>query len=147
VQVDIASMANSLEVRSPLLDRDLVEFVLRLPVGIRMPGLERKSLLRAAMRGVLPDEVVDARKRGFGVPLGSWWRGPLRSYATDVLLSAAARTRGYFRPGAVEQLIRHHVEGDADHAYRIWGLLFLELWHREFVDRAPPAPAELSYAS
>jgi asparagine synthase (glutamine-hydrolysing) len=138
VQVDIASMASSLEVRSPLLDRDLVEFVLRLPVDTRMPGLERKSLLRQAMRGVLPDAIVDRRKQGLGVPIGSWSRGPLRSYVTDVLLSTAARTRGYFVPGAVEQLVRSHIAGDADHAYRLWGLLFLELWHREFIDRAAP---------
>lgn len=147
VQVDIASMANSLEVRSPLLDRDLVGFVLRLPVDMRMPGLERKALLREAMRGVLPDEIVDRPKQGFGVPIGSWWRGPLRSYATDVLLSGPARTRGYFRPGAVERLVRSHIEGDADHAHRIWGLLFLELWHREFIDRAARVPAEPSCTS
>ncbi|MBI4346359.1 MAG: asparagine synthase (glutamine-hydrolyzing) [Elusimicrobia bacterium] len=147
VKADIASMANSLEVRSPLLDRQLVEFVIRLPVDVRMPGLERKSLLREAMRGSLPGQILDRAKQGFGVPIGAWWRGPLRAFTTDVLLSSAARTRGHFLPGAVERLVRAHLTEEADHAHRIWGLMSLELWHREFIDGAPHVPADVCSTS
>ena len=135
VKVDIASMANSLEVRSPLLDTALVDFVLGLPAAMRMPGTSQKHLLKQAMRGILPDDVLTRRKQGFGVPIGEWLRGELRPLAEETLGSTVARGRGYFAHGAVDALLAQHQRREADHSHRIWALLMLEQWHRTFTDR------------
>jgi asparagine synthase (glutamine-hydrolysing) len=135
VKVDIASMANSLEVRCPFLDRELVEFAVRLPTSLKMRGAERKYLVKRAFEGTMPAANLHRRKQGFGVPIGAWFRGDLRHYAEDILLSANALGRGYFRRAELEELVRAHTAGAEDHTHRVWALLFLELWHREFVDR------------
>lgn len=134
VKVDIASMANSLEVRSPLLDREIVEFALSLPVELRMRGADRKYLLKRAFADVVPAENMYRRKQGFALPIGEWFRTQLRELLCDTLLSRRAMDRAYFRQDAVEALVRSHLDGSADHTHRLWSLLFLELWHREFVD-------------
>jgi asparagine synthase (glutamine-hydrolysing) len=141
VKVDIASMANSLEVRSPLLDRELVEFALRLPMELKIRGGERKYLLKKAFDGVLPRENMYRRKQGFALPIGEWFRGELRGLVLDTVLSTEARTRGYFRTDALERLVHDHVEGRADHTHRLWALLMLELWHREVVSMTRRAVA------
>lgn len=135
VKVDIASMANSLEVRSPFLDRELVEFAVRLPMSLKIRGSNRKYLLKKAFDGILPAESLYRRKQGFGVPIGEWFRGELRSLAEDTILSERALARGYFRREPLTALVRDHTEGRADHTHRLWALLMLELWHTEFVDR------------
>ena len=139
-KVDIASMANSLEVRSPFLDRELVEFVVALPTALKLHGAERKYLLKKALADRVPAENMYRRKQGFAAPIGAWFRGDLRTFTEDTLLSAAARSRGYFRADRLERLVREHTEGTVDHQHKIWALLMLELWHREFVD-APLAAA------
>lgn len=140
VKVDIASMASSLEVRCPLLDREMVEFAIALPTALKLRGSERKYLLKKALRGIVPDENLDRRKQGFGVPIGAWFRGGLKGYVAEVLLSPRARQRGITRTDAVERIVREHGEGLADHTHRLWSLLMLELWQQEFVD-APRAVA------
>lgn len=137
VKVDIASMATSLEVRSPFLDRELVEFAVRLPLRFKMRGLQRKYLVKRAFADRLSTETLHRSKQGFGVPVGAWMRTHRRAYVEDVVLSPRALGRGYFRPGAVERLVREHMGGRADHTQRLWALLVLELWHREFVDCDP----------
>ncbi len=139
VKVDIASMANSLEVRCPFLDRELVEFAVRLPTELKLRGRERKYLLKRAFDGVVPSENLYRRKQGFAVPIGSWFRGDLRGYTRGVLLSPRARQRGYLQAEEVEKLVRDHTEGRADHTHQLWALLMLELWHQEFIDRQPAA--------
>ena len=136
VKVDIASMANSLEVRSPLLDRELVEFAVALPTALKIHGGERKYLLKKALEDRVPRENMYRRKQGFAVPIGTWFRGDLRGFTEEVLLSERARSRGYFQPHEVTRLVRDHADGRADHTHRLWALLMLELWHREFADRA-----------
>ncbi len=134
-KMDIASMANSLETRSPLLDQEVVEFAARLPSGLKLRGgRHQKYLLRRLARALLPAENIDRAKMGFGVPVGDWLRGPLRDLGADALLSQRARERGYFRPRAVDRLWTEHQSGAADHTYPLWALLMLELWHREFAD-------------
>lgn len=135
VKVDIASMADSLEVRSPLLDLDMVEFAITLPMDLKLRGFDRKFLLRKAMRGSLPDEVLDGPKRGFGVPLAAWFRGELKGMLFDTILSERALARGYFRPAVLRSLVEAHQAGRADHGHRLWALLMLELWHREVIER------------
>lgn len=134
VKMDIATMANSLEARAPFLDQKVMEYCARLPEELKLRGGTLKYLLKKVARKYVPAENLDRRKMGFGVPVGDWLKGELRPLLEDVLLSSRAMERGYFRPEAVRQLVRAHVSGRQDHAYQLWALLWLELWHREFVD-------------
>jgi asparagine synthase (glutamine-hydrolysing) len=134
VKMDIATMANGLEARSPFLDHPLLEFAARLPTDFKLRGLTLKHLLRQVGRKLLPGKILRRRKMGFGAPVASWLRGDLRPLLEDVLLSARAGTRGYFRPEKVNQLVRQHLAGSEDHSASLWALLCLELWHREFLD-------------
>jgi asparagine synthase (glutamine-hydrolysing) len=136
-KIDIATMAHALEARSPFLDHELMELAATIPASLKVRGAEKKWILREALRGWVPDEVLDRPKQGFVVPLSQWLRTDLAEWARDVLLDPATQARGYFAPGAVEGLLARHAEGaDADDR-RVWSLVMLELWHREFID--PPA--------
>ena len=135
VKMDIATMAHSLEARSPLLDHELMQFAASLPPAMKLRGAEKKVALRAALRGWVPDQILDGPKRGFRVPLADWLRGELREMAADVLLDGEAVGRGYFRPDYVRRMLDRHVEGVEDRSAGIWTLLMFELWHRETVDR------------
>ena len=135
VKADIASMAYSLEARSPLLDHELMEFAASLPDSMKLHRGERKIVFRDALRGWIPDEVLDGPKRGFALPMvGDWFRGDLRGYVTEILTDPKTLGRGYFDPGSVQRLLNRHLEGVADYETRIWALMMLELWHREVVD-------------
>jgi asparagine synthase (glutamine-hydrolysing) len=131
VKMDIASMAVSLEARSPLLDHRVLEFAASLPPRLKLRGLTAKALLKRAVRDWVPEPVLRRRKMGFGVPLETWFRGELRGMVRDLLLGAGLRERGWFRPEEVERLVREHEEGRMDHSYRLWALLVLEVWLRE----------------
>jgi len=133
-KVDIASMAYGLECRSPLLDQNVVELAARMPLGLRLRGNVGKYILKKAFADVAPPEIVARRKMGFGVPLKRWFRKELSTYVREVLLDAKTLQRGYFRPAAVEELIREHVDGVRDHSVKMWALLCFELWHHRFVD-------------
>ncbi len=134
VKVDITSMANSLEARSPFLDHEVMEFAARLPVEIKFKGRRLKYLLKRAFADLLPPENVNRRKMGFGVPVGQWFRGPLREFLQEGLLSQKSMERGYFRGPEVRRLVDEHLQRRADHSFQLWNLLMLELWHREFLD-------------
>jgi asparagine synthase (glutamine-hydrolysing) len=136
VKMDIATMASSLEARSPLLDHELMEFAASLPPSLKVRGREKKIILRSALRGWVPDAILDAPKRGFRLPLGDWFRGELRGFARDVLLDKDTIGRGWFREGYVRELLDRHDACVQDHSQGIWTLLMFELWHREFVDGA-----------
>jgi asparagine synthase (glutamine-hydrolysing) len=145
VKMDIATMASSLEARSPLLDHELMQFAASLPAELKVRGRETKVILRSALRGWVPDEVLDAPKRGFRLPLGDWFRGELRELTRDVLLDERARERGYFEQSYVRELLDRHADGVQDHSQGIWTLLMFELWHQEFVDGAQGAtPSSVS---
>jgi asparagine synthase (glutamine-hydrolysing) len=141
-KVDIASMASSLEVRSPFLDHEMLEFAASLPQAAKVRGAEKKVLLRQALRGTIPDEILDAPKRGFRPPLADWLRGPLGGFASEVLLDRTARERGHFRAERVASLLQRHRSGAEDHSQGIWRLLMYELWHHEFVDGRPGVEQE-----
>jgi asparagine synthase (glutamine-hydrolysing) len=138
---DIASMAHSLELRSPLLDTRVVELGLALPDHLKRRGREGKIGLRRAFANDLPPSVSQRGKRGFGIPLAAWFRGELRPLARDVLLDESARARGWFRTEAVERLLDDHAAGRADNGHRLWTLVMLELWHRAHVDAPTPTAA------
>jgi asparagine synthase (glutamine-hydrolysing) len=145
-KMDIATMAYGLEARSPLLDHELMELAASIPADLKMRGRQKKALLRDALRGWLPDELLDRPKQGFSVPGAAWFRGDLRDYAREVLLDPGARARGYFRDGEVSALLDRHAASRADESPRIWALLMLELWHREFIDggASVAAPARVA---
>lgn len=134
VKVDRATMAHSLEGRSPFLDHRLLEFAATLPIDLKIRRGTSKYLLKQAMRGVLPDAVLNRPKMGFGVPIDQWFRGPCRDFLRDTLLSARARSRGYFLPRAIEKIVEAHRRQETNFGYRLYALLMLELWHREYAD-------------
>lgn len=129
VKVDISTMANSLEARSPFLDHHLLEWAAALPTRLHVRGSRTKVLLKRAVAPWLPPELLRLPKQGFGVPLAAWLRHELRDLAHDALTDDTARGRGLFRPEAVQELLRQHANG-ADHSARLWTLLQFELWHR-----------------
>jgi asparagine synthase (glutamine-hydrolysing) len=135
-KVDQASMAHSLECRSPFLDHRVVELALAMPIRrkLRLRGGRSKVILKQAFADLLPREILTRPKMGFGVPLDRWFRGELRDELRAVLLDPKSLSRGLFRPEAVETMVDEHTGSRRDHAYRLWALLMLELWFREWVD-------------
>jgi len=132
-KVDRMSMAHSLEVRVPLLDHKLVEFAATIPPEMNLGGGGGKLLFKKAMRGILPDAVIDRPKRGFAVPLASWFRGEMEGFARDVLLSRRCKERGILNASYVEHLLDlHRVGRPLD--FQLWTLIAFEMWCRTFVD-------------
>ncbi|MCO6457707.1 MAG: asparagine synthase (glutamine-hydrolyzing) [Pirellulaceae bacterium] len=131
-KVDVASMAHGLECRQPFLDYRLVEWAAGLPRRLKFRRGQGKRILRRAFAERLPAEIWRRKKMGFGVPLDHWFRHELREMTRDTLLSDAARCHEYFRREAIERLVEQHERGQFDHAYRLWALLFLELWLRQW---------------
>ncbi|ASV73894.1 Asparagine synthetase [glutamine-hydrolyzing] [Thermogutta terrifontis] len=134
VKVDIAAMAHSLETRPPFLDHHLVEYAGKLPGAWKVRGRRGKRILLAAFKDLIPPAIQTRGKMGFGVPLDHWFRGPLAELARGLLLHPRTIRRGYFRREAVEKLLAEHQQGRWNHSYRIWALLFLELWIRRWID-------------
>jgi asparagine synthase (glutamine-hydrolysing) len=134
VKVDIASMAVSLEARSPFLDHKVIEFAASLPENIKLRGTETKYLLKKVASRVVPPEVLYRKKIGFGVPLTHWFRGALKSYLREVLLSEKSLKRGLVKPEAVKNFVEQHTTGKQDFTNQLWTLLMLELWFQRFID-------------
>jgi asparagine synthase (glutamine-hydrolysing) len=126
-KVDRMSMACSLEVRSPFLDHRVVEFAASLPIDMKLRRLQRKYLLRRLGVKLLPEPIAKRPKQGFVVPLVAWFRTALKDWTRDILLSSEALNRGFFRRGAVEEMLRLH-EQQRDLSQQLWALLVLELW-------------------
>jgi asparagine synthase (glutamine-hydrolysing) len=145
-KVDRMSMAASLEARVPLLDHKLIEFVCRrVPASLKMRGLETKYIFKRAVQGLVPEEILNRPKQGFGVPIQQWINEQLRDRVRGTLMEPRARQRGYTEPRYVELLLDEHERGRRDHSMELWALFMLELWHRAFVDGAgarPPRRAE-----
>jgi asparagine synthase (glutamine-hydrolysing) len=137
IKMDVATMAHSLEARSPFLDHMLVEFMARVPPQYKRSRGVSKVLLKSALQGILPEAVLNRRKMGFGIPLGHWLRTSLKEQLTDTVLSERAMQRGYFKPKVVRDMVRSHMAGGHRYQNALWDLLQLELWHRAFIDEAP----------
>ena len=131
---DKMSMAVSLECRVPLLDHELVELAAQMPASIKVKGGELKSLLKQSLRGLLPDEILYRKKRGFGAPMGAWLRGQLLPLMQQVLSVETVAARGLFAPAAVQQVMQEHMSQQADHTDHLQALLNLELWCRLYLD-------------
>ncbi len=134
VKVDIASMANSLEARSPFLDHILIEFAASLPENLKMHGVQTKSLLKKVAARLVPKEVIYRRKMGFGVPVGRWFRGEMKDFVRGVLLSEKSLKRGVVKPEILERYVNEHIAGEKDHGFQLWTLMMLELWFQRFID-------------
>ncbi len=139
VKVDIATMAHGLEGRSPFLDHEVMEFAASLPSTLKLRGRTKKYVLKRAVAPLLPPEVIDRPKMGFGVPIDSWFRRELKDLAYDTLLSTRALARGYFHQPVVRRLLDEHAGGAVNWHYQLWNLLMLELWHQMFIDARPAA--------
>ncbi|HET7756422.1 MAG TPA: asparagine synthase (glutamine-hydrolyzing) [Steroidobacteraceae bacterium] len=128
VKLDRASMMASLEARVPLLNNDLVEYATSLPLGMKLRGGRSKYLLRRALRGVLPARVLARRKKGFGIPVAEWFRGPLREQLLDVLSAERVRREGFFDSSVVEALVADHLAGRRDNRKQLWTLFAFQAW-------------------
>jgi asparagine synthase (glutamine-hydrolysing) len=139
VKTDRASMAHSLEARVPFVDDRVLEFAGTVPDGLQVRGLQKKWLLRRALRPLLPPEVVDGRKRGFSMPAARWLRHDARELVLDALSPATVRRQGLFEPAVVDGLVRAHLDGRSDESRALWGLVVFSLWHERVLDRGRPA--------
>lgn len=126
-KVDRATMATSIEVRVPFLDFDLVDYVSALPSKHKVGFGQRKKLLRQVLNGIVPDEILHAPKFGFGVPIASWLRGPLRNYTENRILAHSGK-RGWFEEQVVREVFEEHASGRRDHAQLLWKALQLSIW-------------------
>ncbi len=132
-KVDRMSMAHSIETRVPLLDHKLVEFAATIPPEMNLRGGTTKYVLKQAMRGILPDQIIDRPKQGFAIPLGYWFRGKLGSYVRDLLLGETGSGRGIFNVPYIESLVARHERGQ-NLDLQLWTLISFELWARSFLD-------------
>lgn len=140
VKVDIASMAYGLEARSPLLDQELMQFAARLPRSLKLRGRRGKYLLKKIAADLVPHEILNGPKRGFGVPLDRWFRDELRPAAEELLLGPRTHVTNYVRRSSIETLLREHLTERKAHGHRLWALVMLELWHRTCVGAKAAAP-------
>ena len=129
VKLDRASMMASLEGRVPLLNNDFVEYATHLPLNMKLRGLRSKFLLKRALHGLLPDAILNRPKKGFGIPVAHWFRGPLREQMLSVLSPERIARKGFFDPAAVSSLVSDHLEGRRDNRKQLWTLFAFELWH------------------
>ena len=147
IKADKMTMANGLELRVPFLDHKMVEFAATLPNASKIHGRGGKTLLRSAMRGVLPDAIIDRPKKGFPIPIGSWLRTSLRQFTRDHLLARDSACGRYVDRAETARLVEEHEQGRADRSQEIWTLLVFEFWHRHFIEdhpRQPVAPARMT---
>jgi asparagine synthase (glutamine-hydrolysing) len=147
VKMDIASMAHSLEVRSPLLDHQLMEMAASLPGSWKLEGRTTKKVFKDALRPWLPDHILDRSKWGFAVPIASWLRSELRDLPREILLDARSLERGFFREDRLRALIDDHQRGGWDRSEKLWALIQLELWLRTFVDVKATGPLAMTVAA
>jgi asparagine synthase (glutamine-hydrolysing) len=147
-KVDRMSMAHSIESRVPLLDNEVIRFAAALPAALKIKNGRRKHVLKEVAATFLPHDIVNRRKQGFGVPLGTWFRGNLRELFADTLLGPASLQRGYFQPAFVRRIVGEHLSGKRDHTLRLWQLVVFERWQQLYVSSlplsAPTLPSNLA---
>ena len=147
VKMDIASMAHSLEVRSPLLDHRLMELAASFPGSWKLSGRTTKRIFKDALDRGFPDHLLDRSKWGFAVPIAAWFRSDLRDLPQEILLDPRSLDRGFFQEDRLRALIGQHQNGGWDHSEKLWALIQLELWLRTFVDVKATGPLALAVAA
>ncbi|MFH1776950.1 MAG: asparagine synthase (glutamine-hydrolyzing) [Candidatus Omnitrophota bacterium] len=133
VKMDIATMANSIEARSPFLDYQVVEFAATISGNEKLKGISGKLILKKIFKGILPDEIITRGKRGFGVPIGKWFRGNLKKYLLEVMNSSLLVKDNFLNQKFIDAIINKHLDGENDYGYKLWLLLNLELWYNQFI--------------
>jgi asparagine synthase (glutamine-hydrolysing) len=136
-KVDRMSMAHSIESRVPLLDNQVIEFASTLPASLKIKNGRRKHVLKEVAATLLPRDILNRKKQGFGVPLGTWFCGNLRELFADTLLSPSSLQRGYFQPAFVRRIVDEHLAGTRDHTLRLWQLVVFEKWQQQYVNSFP----------
>lgn len=135
-KVDIATMAVSLEGRSPFLDHKLLELTAKIPFSKKLKGLNNKKyILKKTLEGIVPHEILYRPKMGFGIPIHTWFRNELKEYSEKLLLSPQALARGLFTKKGIQRLLKNHQENKGDYGYQIWALVTLELWFQKYFDK------------
>ncbi|MBD3345944.1 MAG: asparagine synthase (glutamine-hydrolyzing) [Chitinivibrionales bacterium] len=132
-KIDRASMAVSLEVRSPFLDVEFAEYVNRLPSNLKMKGLTRKYLLKKSVEKKLPKEIIHRKKKGFGIPLTKWIKEDFRPILADVFAPEKIKSEGFFEPQAIQHLLSNHFDEKQDNRKQIWTLLMFEMWKNNYL--------------
>lgn len=132
VKVDIATMSNSLEARSPFLDHEFMELIARMPSKLKLHRFEQKYILKRAIEPLVPKENIYRKKMGFGVPIEHWFRGKEEKYISSILLSKKSFIRKLVNENAIRKLLHEHKNTKINHSNRLWALLTLEMWHSEF---------------
>ncbi len=133
VKMDTAGMANSLEARSPFLDHEFVEYCAKIPFQLKLKFFAKKHILKQAATGILPGDILNRRKQGFGAPAADWFRNKWQEFVVDVLLADGCRLHDFIRQEEIRMIIERNTEGVTDNGYKLWSLLVLELWLREFI--------------
>jgi asparagine synthase (glutamine-hydrolysing) len=146
-KVDRMSMAHSIESRVPLLDNEVLALASSLPAAYKIRNGRRKHVLKEVAATILPRDLVDRPKQGFGVPLSVWFRGDLRTLFADTLLSQRSLERGYFQPSFVRRLVEEHLSGRRDHALRLWQLVVFERWLQAYADRSGNASPTVPFTA
>ena len=131
-KVDITTMSQSLEARSPLLDQHVMEYAAGLPYAMKVKGMQTKIILKDVARQYLPADIIDRPKMGFGIPRAEWLRGPLAELVHDSLAAPDSYARMWFNPAMVDQIVKAHM-GGSDRDLLLWPLLTLELWARKWL--------------
>jgi asparagine synthase (glutamine-hydrolysing) len=121
----------------PLLDHKLVEFAASLPQHLKIRNLTRKYLLKKVAARLLPPAIIHRKKQGFPIPISTWFRGEAREFVSDLLSRETIVRRGLFDADYVGQILQQHLRGTADRGAQLWGLVLVELWHRQFLDSSP----------
>jgi asparagine synthase (glutamine-hydrolysing) len=134
-------MANSLEARVPFLDHELFDACFRLPDDYKLHGTDKKVIFKRVMRGLVPDENIDKKKKGFLAPVNKWLRTDMNDYVRDLLLSDRCLSRGYFSREGMRLILDLHDRGREDYGRHIFCLVLLETWFRVFVDPVPRFPS------
>jgi len=135
VTTDKTAMAANLEVRVPFLNQEMLELTARMPPELKLKGIKRKYILKRSCEKLLPRDVVWRKKAGFGAPIRSWLRGPLRPMVAELLSAETIKRRGLFRPEEVQRIIAVNLSGREDYNLQVFQLLNLELWMQTFIDR------------
>jgi asparagine synthase (glutamine-hydrolysing) len=134
VKMDIASMANSLEARSPFLDHEFVDFAATVPARYKRMGNAGKIILKSVAKDLLPSELLNKPKTGFSIPLARWLRNELAETMKEALLGAKFSKRGLFNFKSIDRMVNEHLTEKRDWSNRLWSFIFLEHWFQEFID-------------
>ena len=143
MRVDKITMSNSIEARVPFLDHELVDASFGIPLDDKIPGSRPKHLFKKAMAGIVPDQILNSQKKGFGAPMSNWLKGEFGVLAEDILFSSSLMKRGYFNLNVIRNMFRDHKAGRRDNALYLWSLINLVMWYDYWIDGGASAKEEL----